>query len=1577
MIQSTYVFKSHKHSRFFFALALLLLGFNNIVSGQTTLSAWNFPNSPDNATCDQGIAINLAKTISLVNAEASPANTIDFSRSGNTTNCASSLRWDNGANTKCFIFSNLVTTGYNYITFSAIIKGNNGNAPRDFKIQYRHNNGIWTDIGSTISLTTTYSSVAANLSLPSAGNQTDVDIKIIQTSNSRISDGTNNIGTGPSAWVEIDDIEIKGIEENTPTIASYLTALTGFSYPYASGPSAEKSFTISGYILNENITLTPPANFEISTGTGASFVASNLITLPVVGGLVTTTNIYVRLKAGLAEGTIPAENITVSSKGATSKNISCSGIIKPKPLIIVSPDTFTGHTYVLGNGPSTTLSSFNVSGSNLVGNILVTPPTDYQISLSSTNGFTLTPIMFNADAAGNVSSPLIYLRLKSGLAVGTYNELITASSISAISKTVSLNGYVTNAPTIKASTTSLSGFIYTGTGPSSIQSFNLSGSLLTQGITVTPPANYRISLSATGPFVSTAITIPQVGGIVNATPIYVRLQNGSTVSGDNIQDIVCTSLGAINKNIRCNGLVVSSATVLSSPAVINGFSYMLTAGPSLEQTFTVSGAALTTDLTVTVANPLEFEIKTLSGSYGSVITLVRSGTKVDPTIIYIRLKSGLPAAPYSSKKINIASVGATSKQITCNGLVYVQPIITADVADPICSSINLTSVGTGIDNQYWTGPLGFYSLIANPVITSATAANNGDYSVTGSALIGLNIVSNGDFQEGNTGFSSSYGYGGTSSTALSSGGEINGAGLYTVVTIPKDVHSNFSSNPDHSNPHGNQMVINGSKNAGVFVWRQTVNVIPNAFYQFTYWVQSVHPLAPSVLQLYVNGVSAGPEYTADAFINSWKRFTYNWFSGENTDAELSLINQNIEPSGNDFALDDILFQQAVPITSIVNVVVQPTLTPSVSITASASPLYSDVPVTFTAIPVHGGSAPTYQWKVNGSVVAGATGSSYTYTPATGNSVYCVMTSNYPCTTINPVTSNTLTVSTLPNLWIGATTSTDWSVPANWTANKIPSAGDDVVFATNSNNSNLPAKNDLFVDTERTIGNLINTTDKKIVIPPGKSLNVNNTITTDGNPDRILIQSKVDAINGSLIFIQPGLNPSIQATVEMYSKASFIPNGPTNNKYKWQFFGIPISEVTASPTFDGSYVRIYDEKGTTTSNHWIQLNNSSVLTPLTGYEITQASGKTITFKGQLVNTDITRSLAFTISEPVAIYPGQHVFGNPYTAAININQLDFGLQTMAAVFLYNTGTFVDWTTNLGKTSDGTKPGQYTVVPKNYVGIPSIPSQIPSMQGFLVKAISLSPNATFRIPYSSVVVKNSDQQRAPGARKTSSQNRVYTIIDVNGSRSSDRMWLFSEPTCTRGFDNGWDGEKILGSILTPQLYSIEADGDYQVNAVYDINGTDLGFKTGEDTNYTLTFTHENLETQYPAVYLLDLETNTTTDITQSGTIYPFTAQPTTTPVKRFKIVTDPDISTSLKPTDMTPAGLRIFSSQQCIFVHNFSSENGFLYLYDLSGRFIKKLAFTPLGISTFPMVLTPGSYVAKALTDSEEVNEQVIIR
>ena len=261
---------------------------------------------------------------------------------------------------------------------------------------------------------------------------------------------------------------------------------------------------------------------------------------------------------------------------------------------------------------------------------------------------------------------------------------------------------------------------------------------------------------------------------------------------------------------------------------------------------------------------------------------------------------------------------------------------------------------------------------------------------------------------------------------------------------------------------------------------------------------------------------------------------------------------------------------------------------------------------------------------------------------------------------------------------------------------------------------------------------------------------------------------------------------------------------------------------------------------------------------------------------------------------------------------------------------------------------------------------------MQGFLVKAMN-NNNATFTIPKSSLVT-NILQQRVPQAFKTLDDDRAITRIDIKSTHSADKMWIFTNPVCTQNYDNGWDGRKMLGDAKMTQLFAVESDGNYQINAVNDMNDTYLGFRPGEATEFKIKVTHQNISTNYSAAYLMDLTENKTIDITMSGTEYNFSAQPSSKITNRFKIITKSNTHQNMKKN----RDLILFRENEAVFVQNLSSLQGTLILYNLAGIALKCVQLRPLGITTVTTSdVKTGAYLINAFTDNDSIKDKFIIR
>ncbi len=110
------------------------------------------------------------------------------------------------------------------------------------------------------------------------------------------------------------------------------------------------------------------------------------------------------------------------------------------PLLVVSTSLLSGFTYMFGHGPSDN-QSFTVNGLNLVDDITVTAPDNFEIFVTSKTDFTDEITLPQID--GIVVDREILVRLVQGLGVGIYTGTLTVETDGAEASEVSLSGEVT------------------------------------------------------------------------------------------------------------------------------------------------------------------------------------------------------------------------------------------------------------------------------------------------------------------------------------------------------------------------------------------------------------------------------------------------------------------------------------------------------------------------------------------------------------------------------------------------------------------------------------------------------------------------------------------------------------------------------------------------------------------------------------------------------------------------------------------------------------------------------------------------------------------------------------------------------------------------------------------------------------------------------------------------------------------------------------------------------------------------------------------------------------------------------
>ncbi len=278
--------------------------------------------------------------------------------------------------------------------------------------------------------------------------------------------------------------------------------------------------------------------------------------------------------------------------------------------------------------------------------------------------------------------------------------------------------------------------------------------------------------------------------------------------------------------------------------------------------------------------------------------------------------------------------------------------------------------------------------------------------------------------------------------------------------------------------------------------------------------------------------------------------------------------------------------QGNPTRDTVNLTVNQFVAASVNISQSPSGIVcAGLPVTFTATPTNGGTAPTYVWLKNGTVVAGETGATYTSSSLANNDVIsAIMTSNLLCKTGSPDTSNTITM----QVSAGAAAVTVTAAP---TTTAPYCAGSSVSFTATPSNGGAAPKYKWYVN------NVLSANDSTANFTAA-GLNNNDTVKVQLISNSLCILGSNTATFKYGVTISPNLPVSVSVTADKDSicggqTITFTAtptNGGTSPAYKWYRNGVLLSGQT-SATLATSLVE----------------NNDTITCELTSSEICQSGG----------------------------------------------------------------------------------------------------------------------------------------------------------------------------------------------------------------------------------------------------------------------------------------------------------------------------------------------------------------------------------
>lgn len=223
----------------------------------------------------------------------------------------------------------------------------------------------------------------------------------------------------------------------------------------------------------------------------------------------------------------------------------------------------------------------------------------------------------------------------------------------------------------------------------------------------------------------------------------------------------------------------------------------------------------------------------------------------------------------------------------------------------ICPSPGGVLIGTsptpGVNYQ-WSPVTGLSNpFISNPIASPTTTTT---YTLTAT---GQNLVLNGDFESGNSGFGTDYTY-------IPSSTYQGGVGTYTIGPNPNNYVGPWCNIPNHTPGGNNMLIIDGIQNyqPNNNFWSQNVSLQSNTDYLFSVWFYSIgflnyDPYWP-IIEVSVNGATVVSNYilpynSCTGWVNL--QIPINVGSLSNAFIEMRSVTFSGYSGGNDIAVDDI------------------------------------------------------------------------------------------------------------------------------------------------------------------------------------------------------------------------------------------------------------------------------------------------------------------------------------------------------------------------------------------------------------------------------------------------------------------------------------------------------------------------------------------------------------------------------------------------------------------------------------------------------------------------------------------------
>lgn len=215
---------------------------------------------------------------------------------------------------------------------------------------------------------------------------------------------------------------------------------------------------------------------------------------------------------------------------------------------------------------------------------------------------------------------------------------------------------------------------------------------------------------------------------------------------------------------------------------------------------------------------------------------------------------------------------------------------------------------------------GTYSIICRMTTSGGCGTNYSNYVVLYiNCPPTANMIVNGNFSAGNTGFTSDYTLVVDDPSIQS---EMWPEGTYAVNNNPRNLHTNFCNMTTEAMRSpisgGNMLIGNAATTGTVALWRQNITVTPNTDYVLSFYASSLAGTTSSLLfGIYTGCYRTGADVSVpfETFNCQWNKYSFQFNSGASTTIPLEIRNISAAAAGNDIAIDDIELYACASVSS--------------------------------------------------------------------------------------------------------------------------------------------------------------------------------------------------------------------------------------------------------------------------------------------------------------------------------------------------------------------------------------------------------------------------------------------------------------------------------------------------------------------------------------------------------------------------------------------------------------------------------------------------------------------------------------